>query len=178
LDDIQVTPAAVIVNGIDKNAIRSYQYGGYGRNKYGYVGRYHQQYAASDAATTSSRQPDDRQAIPAVSHPPVQQAVLKPGQPRVVTVGANSRPTHAEQATLSTSLSDHALSDHESNMSKLDGIIGAGKTVKVDGPQTVRPETIRSDAKPARRGTVAAPIGSVNAPMTGGPTSQAPVQDV
>ena len=51
LEDIQITPAAVIVNGIDKNAIRSYQYGGYGHNKYGYVGRYHKQYGAKPEAT-------------------------------------------------------------------------------------------------------------------------------
>ena len=55
LDDIQIQPTAVIVNGIDKNAIRSYQYGGYGRNKYGYVGRYHQEYAATETPSDTSR---------------------------------------------------------------------------------------------------------------------------
>ena len=45
-EDIQIEPAAVIVNGVDKNAVRSYQYGGYRQNKYGYVGRYHHQYGA------------------------------------------------------------------------------------------------------------------------------------
>ena len=46
LNDIQISPCAVIVNGVEKSALKSYQYGGYERNKYGYVGRYHSQYGA------------------------------------------------------------------------------------------------------------------------------------
>lgn len=183
LDDIQVTPAAVIVNGIDKNAIRSYQYGGYGRNKYGYVGRYHQQYAASDAVTPKPQSSEGRPATAPAPNTPVQPTVPTQPPPRVVTVGATSRATHAEQAMAAQSLSDHALSDHalsdhESNMAKLDGIISAGKTMKVDGPQTVRPETVRPETNRTRRGTVAAPVGNGDGTFGSGLTSQAPAQDV
>ncbi|MDA8744860.1 polysaccharide biosynthesis tyrosine autokinase [Rubripirellula amarantea] len=54
LHDIQVEPTAVIVNGVDKNALRSYQYGGYGQNKYGYVGRYHHQYGSKPVTKDDS----------------------------------------------------------------------------------------------------------------------------
>jgi len=48
LQDIEVQPVAVIVNGIDTDAKSSYGYGAYSRDHYGYVGHYHQQYAAKD----------------------------------------------------------------------------------------------------------------------------------
>ena len=48
LDDIQIEPTAVIVNGIDRNVRKSYAYGGYGRNQYGYVGHYREDYAAQE----------------------------------------------------------------------------------------------------------------------------------
>jgi capsular exopolysaccharide synthesis family protein len=58
LDDIDVTPAAVIVNGIDGEAKKTYGYGAYSRDHYGYVGHYHNQYAAKDVP--SSREPGCR----------------------------------------------------------------------------------------------------------------------
>ena len=48
LEDIEVTPVAVIVNGVDSEAKKSYGYGSYSRDHYGYVGHYHNQYAAKD----------------------------------------------------------------------------------------------------------------------------------
>lgn len=54
LSDIQVSPASVIVNGIEKSVRTSYMYGGYSRSGYGYVGRYHQDYAANPPAGTAS----------------------------------------------------------------------------------------------------------------------------
>lgn len=54
LQDLELTPSAVIVNGVDQDA-RSYGYGNYQRDKYGYVGHYHNQYAAMDTDTTSIR---------------------------------------------------------------------------------------------------------------------------
>ncbi len=48
LQDIEVTPTAVVVNGIDGEAKKSYGYGSYSRDRYGYVGHYHNQYAAQE----------------------------------------------------------------------------------------------------------------------------------
>ena len=48
VDDIGVTPLGVVVNGVDKSATRSYGYEGYGRNKYGYVAKYHAQYQSKE----------------------------------------------------------------------------------------------------------------------------------
>ncbi len=47
LSDIEIAPSAVVVNGVEKSAQKSY-YGGYYRNQYGYVGKYHATYAALD----------------------------------------------------------------------------------------------------------------------------------
>ena len=52
LNDIDVTPTAVVVNGVDSEAKKSYGYGSYSRDHYGYVGHYHNQYAAKDVAPT------------------------------------------------------------------------------------------------------------------------------
>ena len=147
LDDIQIQPTAVIVNGIDKNAIRSYQYGGYGRNKYGYVGRYHQEYAAKEAAADQSR-------------------VVTVGSSQAGTInsGAPVRPTFAQQSQV-TQQTGHPMviaeptqsaerlqieqsSNHQSNMEKLESIIAAGKTTKVDGPN-VGPRVAQSVGRPA-----------------------------
>ena len=47
LDDVDVTPIGVFVNGVDKSALGSYA-DGYRREPYGYVGKYHDQYAAGN----------------------------------------------------------------------------------------------------------------------------------
>jgi len=49
LQDLDIRPAAVVVNGVDQEA-KGYGYGTYQREKYGYVGHYHQQYAATEVA--------------------------------------------------------------------------------------------------------------------------------
>ncbi len=46
LQDIGVTPSAVIVNGVEGRANKSYSYGAYNGDQYGYVGHYHAKYAA------------------------------------------------------------------------------------------------------------------------------------
>lgn len=46
LQDIDVTPTAVIVNGVEGRANKSYSYGAYKGNGYGYVGHYHSNYSA------------------------------------------------------------------------------------------------------------------------------------
>ncbi len=46
LQDINVTPSAVIVNGVEGRANKSYSYGAYKGDHYGYVGHYHAKYSA------------------------------------------------------------------------------------------------------------------------------------
>ncbi len=46
LHDIDVTPTAVIVNGVEGRANKSYSYGAYKGDGYGYVGHYHNNYSA------------------------------------------------------------------------------------------------------------------------------------
>jgi polysaccharide biosynthesis transport protein len=46
LHDMGVTPSAVIVNGVEGRANKSYGYGAYKGNQYGYVGQYHAKYSA------------------------------------------------------------------------------------------------------------------------------------
>lgn len=56
LDDIQISPSAVLVNGVDKSIRASYEYGGYKKKKgYGYVGHYHRKYSASPTEAPISR---------------------------------------------------------------------------------------------------------------------------
>jgi capsular exopolysaccharide synthesis family protein len=152
LDDIQIQPTAVIVNGIDKNVSRSYQYGGYGRNKYGYVGRYHQDYAAKDVAVE---------------------------QPRVVTVDAktigsaaapvHSRPSFAQQSL--DTIGDDDRQDglprdqsvnHQRNMQKLESIIESGKTTKIDGPSKGRPTSTSIVTSPVRGPISSLPTAPTN----------------
>jgi succinoglycan biosynthesis transport protein ExoP len=75
LQDIDVKPAAVIVNGVDNDAKGSYGYGNYSRDQYGYVGHYHDRYAAADVEPEHNRSmiqaphkphvgPTSRHAIP------------------------------------------------------------------------------------------------------------------
>ena len=64
LKDIDVTPAAVIVNGVDSEAKSYYGYGTYSNDPYGYIGHYHSQYGARD---TSSEQDDDSRSENATS---------------------------------------------------------------------------------------------------------------
>ncbi len=54
LHDLDIQPTAVIVNGVDQDA-KSYGYGNYQRDKYGYVGHYHNQYAATDVDASQVR---------------------------------------------------------------------------------------------------------------------------
>jgi succinoglycan biosynthesis transport protein ExoP len=54
LQDIEVKPAAVIVNGVDNDARGSYGYGTYSKDEYGYVGHYHDSYAATDVDSEQS----------------------------------------------------------------------------------------------------------------------------
>ncbi|QDT06016.1 Tyrosine-protein kinase YwqD [Rubripirellula lacrimiformis] len=53
LQDIGMQPSAVIVNGVDQDA-KSYGYGNYQRDRYGYVGHYHNQYAATNTENLPS----------------------------------------------------------------------------------------------------------------------------
>ncbi len=46
LEDIQVEPTAVLVNGVDRQVQSAYAYGGYRGNQYGYVGHYSERYSA------------------------------------------------------------------------------------------------------------------------------------
>jgi succinoglycan biosynthesis transport protein ExoP len=55
LQDIDVRPAAVIVNGVDQDGKASYGYGTYSRDQYGYVGHYHDHYAATDVGVDRDR---------------------------------------------------------------------------------------------------------------------------
>ncbi len=48
LRDIGVTPSGVLVNGVDSSAHKSYSYGAYKGDHYGYVGHYHAKYSASN----------------------------------------------------------------------------------------------------------------------------------
>jgi len=48
LSDIEIQPAAIVVNGVDKSAQKSYGYGTYSRNQYGYIGKYHSTYSAQE----------------------------------------------------------------------------------------------------------------------------------
>ncbi len=50
LKDVSITPSAVIVNGVDASASRTYSHGAYKRNQYGYVGHYHERYSAANDA--------------------------------------------------------------------------------------------------------------------------------
>ncbi len=54
LADIDVQPAAVIVNGVERSAQKSY-YGRYQKDQYGYVGHYHENYAAVDVKNDKER---------------------------------------------------------------------------------------------------------------------------
>jgi capsular exopolysaccharide synthesis family protein len=47
LDDLNIRPSAVVVNGVDQDA-KTYGYGAYSRDGYGYVGHYHNRYSAAD----------------------------------------------------------------------------------------------------------------------------------
>jgi len=67
LDDLQVRVSAVVVNGVDQEA-KTYGYGSYSRDGYGYVGHYHQTYSAS--AAPESRQADDVPQVEPAQHVP------------------------------------------------------------------------------------------------------------
>lgn len=56
LQDIGVAPAAVVVNGVDQGG-KGYGYGSQSRDRYGYVGEYHQQYCAKDVGTANVPSP-------------------------------------------------------------------------------------------------------------------------
>jgi capsular exopolysaccharide synthesis family protein len=55
LQDIDVQPAAVIVNGIDADSKSNYSYGSYCKDQYGYIGHYHERYAAADTPSQPTR---------------------------------------------------------------------------------------------------------------------------
>ncbi len=54
LSDIEVHPTAVIVNGVERSAQKSYVYSGYSSDPYGYVGKYHQRYSAAESQLTEA----------------------------------------------------------------------------------------------------------------------------
>lgn len=49
LADVDIQPAAVIVNGLQRDSKGTYGYGSYSREQYGYIGQYHRRYAAVEA---------------------------------------------------------------------------------------------------------------------------------
>lgn len=57
LHDIEVPAAAVVVNGVDKDAKSSYGYGSYSRDQYGYIGHYHERYSSADVQPPSEAKP-------------------------------------------------------------------------------------------------------------------------
>lgn len=63
LHNIGITPVGVVVNGVDQDA-KTYGYGSYSRDGYGYVGHYHDQYSASPEPTQQEEQEAPR-IIPA-----------------------------------------------------------------------------------------------------------------
>ena len=54
LRDISIQPAALIVNGVDSGASRSYGYGYYRKDQYGYVGQFHDRYNVLQASQAES----------------------------------------------------------------------------------------------------------------------------
>jgi capsular exopolysaccharide synthesis family protein len=54
LDALNVQPSAVVVNGVDQEA-KTYGYGTYSRDEYGYVGHYHQRYSAAAERSAGER---------------------------------------------------------------------------------------------------------------------------
>ncbi|TWU60178.1 Tyrosine-protein kinase YwqD [Rubripirellula tenax] len=54
LNDNGIVPLALIVNGVDAGKRSSYGYGGYRANEYAYVGKYHNEYAASEPSSIST----------------------------------------------------------------------------------------------------------------------------
>ncbi len=95
LDDIQITPAAVIVNGIDRNVLKTYAYGGYGKGKYGggYIGHYHAEYAAKDSGDVRRGDSVRNQEPPVTQRPPSVSANLG-------DLGASIRRPHAPLAPI------------------------------------------------------------------------------
>lgn len=71
LEDIDVTPAAVVVNGVDNEAKTYYGYGSYSSDPYGYIGHYHSDYSAMDAPADGKkpRENQKRQRKSAVPAP-------------------------------------------------------------------------------------------------------------
>ena len=68
--DMDIAPSAVLVNGVDKKVRTSYEYGGYAKKGYGYVGHYHQKYSANPGDDSIGRQlvhHDSSQARPPAS---------------------------------------------------------------------------------------------------------------
>lgn len=51
LTDIGISPVAAIVNGVDRSAQKSYGYGKYSKDRYGYVGKYSADYTAKEIIT-------------------------------------------------------------------------------------------------------------------------------
>lgn len=51
LTDIGISPAAAIVNGVDRSAQKSYGYGKYSKDRYGYVGKYSADYSAKEVVS-------------------------------------------------------------------------------------------------------------------------------
>jgi Mrp family chromosome partitioning ATPase len=93
LSDIEVEPAAVIVNGVDQDAKASYGYGTYSRDQYGYVGHYHDRYAAADVGVDVGV---DRERN--IAPPPHSPQIGRTGKnrtpaPGVAVTGANTFPT-------------------------------------------------------------------------------------
>ncbi|TWU48105.1 polysaccharide biosynthesis tyrosine autokinase [Rubripirellula reticaptiva] len=109
LNDIQITPAAVIVNGIDRNALKTYAYGGYGKGKYGggYIGHYHADYAAkersdvhrSDATRSEPTPKNGRPATFAAASADLGSSVRR--QPAPITIPSGDAPPMADQSSKS-----------------------------------------------------------------------------
>ena len=54
LSDISILPSAVIVNGVERSAKKSYGYGRNSSDQYGYVGKYHSTYSAQPPSTVKT----------------------------------------------------------------------------------------------------------------------------
>jgi len=54
LSEIGITPLALIVNAVDHRGAKSYGYGLYQKDEYGYIGKYHQQYSIQEPPVASA----------------------------------------------------------------------------------------------------------------------------
>ena len=79
LQDVEIEPSAVVVNGVDQD-VKTYGYGTYNRDGYGYVGHYHEKYAATDTDRDHINVAAPNEASP-IAPAPTAARVSVPSQP-------------------------------------------------------------------------------------------------